>query len=114
MIRSIDLPRMTAGLKFLGNQEPGSKQTYPDHYYIYTEASTHSSTIRRTVSGKPAPATGEVGDVREHSGPGLETAGVRRVLLAESHQPVAPAAPRPTSPAVPAVRTRGSCHRTIS
>jgi len=35
-IRHIDLLRMSAGLKFLGNQEPGSNQTYPDHYYIYT------------------------------------------------------------------------------
>jgi CubicO group peptidase (beta-lactamase class C family) len=35
-IRTIDLLRMSAGLKFLGNQEPGSTQTYPDHYYIYT------------------------------------------------------------------------------
>lgn len=37
-IRNIDLLRMSAGLKFLGNQEPGSTQTYPDHYYIYTGA----------------------------------------------------------------------------
>jgi CubicO group peptidase (beta-lactamase class C family) len=35
-IRNIDLLRMSAGLKFLGNQEPGSNHTYPDHYYIYT------------------------------------------------------------------------------
>jgi CubicO group peptidase (beta-lactamase class C family) len=35
-IRNIDLLRMSAGLKFLGNQEPGSNLTYPDHYYIYT------------------------------------------------------------------------------
>ncbi len=35
-IRNIDLLRMSAGLKFLGNQEPGSNPTYPDHYYIYT------------------------------------------------------------------------------
>ena len=35
-IRNIDLLRMSAGLKFLGNQEPGSNATYPDHYYIYT------------------------------------------------------------------------------
>jgi CubicO group peptidase (beta-lactamase class C family) len=35
-IRNIDLLRMSAGLKFLGNQEPGSDRTYPDHYYIYT------------------------------------------------------------------------------
>jgi CubicO group peptidase (beta-lactamase class C family) len=35
-IRNRDLLRMSAGLKFLGNQEPGSNQTYPDHYYIYT------------------------------------------------------------------------------
>jgi CubicO group peptidase (beta-lactamase class C family) len=35
-IRNIDLLRMSAGLKFLGNQEPGASQTYPDHYYIYT------------------------------------------------------------------------------
>ena len=37
-IRNIDLLRMSAGLKFLGNQEPGSNQTYPDHYFIYTGA----------------------------------------------------------------------------
>jgi CubicO group peptidase (beta-lactamase class C family) len=37
-IRNIDLLRMSAGLKFLGNQEPGFNQTYPDHYYIYTGA----------------------------------------------------------------------------
>ncbi len=35
-IRNIDLLRMSAGLKFLGNQEPGSNARYPDHYYIYT------------------------------------------------------------------------------
>ncbi len=35
-IRNIDLLRMSAGLKFLGNQEPGADETYPDHYYIYT------------------------------------------------------------------------------
>ena len=35
-IRNSDLLRMSAGLKFLGNQEPGSNATYPDHYYIYT------------------------------------------------------------------------------
>ena len=36
-IRNIDLLRMSAGLKFLGNQEPGSNaRRYPDHYYIYT------------------------------------------------------------------------------
>ena len=37
-IRNIDLLRMSAGLKFLGNQEPGATQTYPDHYFIYTGA----------------------------------------------------------------------------
>jgi CubicO group peptidase (beta-lactamase class C family) len=37
-IRNLDLLRMSAGLRFLGNQEPGSNQTYPDHYYIYTGA----------------------------------------------------------------------------
>jgi len=37
-IRNVDLLRMSAGLKFLGNQEPGSNSTYPDHYYIYTGA----------------------------------------------------------------------------
>jgi CubicO group peptidase (beta-lactamase class C family) len=37
-IRNIDLLRMSAGLKFLGNQEPGANETYPDHYYIYTGA----------------------------------------------------------------------------
>jgi CubicO group peptidase (beta-lactamase class C family) len=35
-IRNIDLLRMSAGVKFLGNQEAGSNLTYPDHYYIYT------------------------------------------------------------------------------
>jgi CubicO group peptidase (beta-lactamase class C family) len=37
-IRHIDLLRMSAGLKFLGNQEAGSNERYPDHYYIYTGA----------------------------------------------------------------------------
>lgn len=37
-IRNIDLLRMSAGLKFLGNQEAGSTATYPDHYFIYTGA----------------------------------------------------------------------------
>lgn len=37
-IRNVDLLRMSAGLRFLGNQEPGSSQTYPDHYFIYTGA----------------------------------------------------------------------------
>lgn len=37
-IRNMDLLRMSAGLKFLGNQEAGSNLTYPDHYYIYTGA----------------------------------------------------------------------------
>jgi CubicO group peptidase (beta-lactamase class C family) len=37
-IRNADLLRMSAGLKFLGNQEPGANATYPDHYYIYTGA----------------------------------------------------------------------------
>jgi len=37
-IRNMDLLRMSAGLKFLGNQEPGSAVIYPDHYYIYTGA----------------------------------------------------------------------------
>jgi len=37
-IRNIDLLRMSAGLRFLGNQEEGSNATYPDHYYIYTGA----------------------------------------------------------------------------
>ena len=35
-IRNMDLLRMSAGLRFLGNQEAGSNATYPDHYYIYT------------------------------------------------------------------------------
>jgi CubicO group peptidase (beta-lactamase class C family) len=35
-IRNMDLLRMSAGLRFLGNQEPGAKIMYPDHYYIYT------------------------------------------------------------------------------
>ena len=37
-IRNSDLLRMSAGLRFLGNQEPGANETYPDHYYIYTGA----------------------------------------------------------------------------
>ncbi len=39
-IRNIDLLRMSGGLKFVGNQEPGgaSNASYPDHYYIYTGA----------------------------------------------------------------------------
>ncbi|HVL68125.1 MAG TPA: serine hydrolase [Vicinamibacterales bacterium] len=37
-IRNVDLLRMSAGLRFLGNQEPGANDTYPDHYYIYTGA----------------------------------------------------------------------------
>jgi CubicO group peptidase (beta-lactamase class C family) len=37
-IRNIDLLRMSAGLKFVGNQEPGGSpsNTVHDHYYIYT------------------------------------------------------------------------------
>jgi len=37
-IRNIDLLRMSAGLKFVGNQEPGGSPTNTvlDHYYIYT------------------------------------------------------------------------------
>ena len=35
-IRNMDLLRMSAGLKFLGNQEAESRDRYPDHYYIYT------------------------------------------------------------------------------
>ena len=37
-IRNIDLLRMSAGLKFVGNQEPGGSppDTVLDHYYIYT------------------------------------------------------------------------------
>ena len=39
-IRNIDLLRMSGGLKFMGNQEPGgaSNAGFPDHYYIYTGA----------------------------------------------------------------------------
>jgi CubicO group peptidase (beta-lactamase class C family) len=38
-IRNIDLLRMSGGLKFVGNQEPGGGPAgYPDHYYIYTGA----------------------------------------------------------------------------
>ena len=39
-IRNMDLLRMSGGLKFMGNQEPGAppNQGYPDHYYIYTGA----------------------------------------------------------------------------
>jgi CubicO group peptidase (beta-lactamase class C family) len=37
-IRNIDLLQMSAGLKFVGNQEPGGSPTNTvlDHYYIYT------------------------------------------------------------------------------
>jgi CubicO group peptidase (beta-lactamase class C family) len=35
-IRNTDLLRMSAGLKFMGNQEAGSNAAYPDHYFIYT------------------------------------------------------------------------------
>jgi CubicO group peptidase (beta-lactamase class C family) len=37
-IRNLDLLRMSAGLKFVGNQEPGARQAdgVLDHYYIYT------------------------------------------------------------------------------
>jgi CubicO group peptidase (beta-lactamase class C family) len=37
-IRNVDLLQMSAGLKFVGNQEPGGspQNTVLDHYYIYT------------------------------------------------------------------------------
>ncbi len=35
-ITNSDLLRMSAGLKFMGNQEAGSNAAYPDHYFIYT------------------------------------------------------------------------------
>jgi len=35
-IRNIDLLRMSAGLKFVGNQEGAPSGTVLDHYYIYT------------------------------------------------------------------------------
>jgi CubicO group peptidase (beta-lactamase class C family) len=35
-IRNIDLLRMSAGLKFVGNQEGAPANTVLDHYYIYT------------------------------------------------------------------------------
>ena len=39
-IRNIDLLQMSAGLKFVGNQEPGGspQNTVLDHYFIYTGA----------------------------------------------------------------------------
>ena len=39
-IRNIDLLRMSAGLRFVGNQEPGGSpaNTVLDHYFIYTGA----------------------------------------------------------------------------
>ena len=48
-IRNIDLMHMSAGLKFVGNQEPGGAPptTVLDHYYIYTggiDAFTYSIT----------------------------------------------------------------------
>jgi CubicO group peptidase (beta-lactamase class C family) len=55
-IRNIDLLRMSAGLKFVGNQEPGGspQNTVLDHYYIYTggtDAFTYS--ITRPVEYPP-------------------------------------------------------------
>jgi len=53
-IRNIDLLRMSAGLRFLGNQEEGSKETYPDHYYIYTGAiDAYTYSITRPLEYPP-------------------------------------------------------------
>ncbi len=55
-IRHIDLLRMSGGLKFVGNQEPGgaSDRGYPDHYYIYTGAvDAFAYSINRGVEFPP-------------------------------------------------------------
>ena len=55
-IRNIDLLRMSAGLRFLGNQEPGANERYPDHYYIYTGGiDAFDYSITRPVEYPPIP-----------------------------------------------------------
>jgi CubicO group peptidase (beta-lactamase class C family) len=55
-IRNLDLLRMSAGLKFVGNQEPGGAGagTVLDHYYIYTGAvDAYEYAITRPVEFPP-------------------------------------------------------------
>ena len=55
-IRNIDLLRMSAGLKFVGNQEPGGAGAARvlDHYYIYTGAvDAYEYSITRPVEFPP-------------------------------------------------------------
>lgn len=55
-IRNIDLLRMSSGLRFVGNQEPGGStyQGYPDHYYIYTGAvDSYAYSISRPLEFPP-------------------------------------------------------------
>ena len=56
-IRNVDLLHMSAGLKFVGNQEPGAA-SYPgtvlDHYYIYTGAiDSYDYSITRPLEFPP-------------------------------------------------------------
>jgi CubicO group peptidase (beta-lactamase class C family) len=55
-IRNIDLLRMSAGLKFVGNQEPGAPApaTVLDHYFIYTGGiDAFNYSITRPVEFEP-------------------------------------------------------------
>jgi len=55
-IRNIDLLHMSAGLKFVGNQEPGASNTGTvlDHYYIYTGAvDSYEYSITRPLEFPP-------------------------------------------------------------
>jgi CubicO group peptidase (beta-lactamase class C family) len=56
-IRNIDLLHMSAGLKFVGNQEPGAAsnpRTVLDHYYIYTGAiDSYEYSITRPLEFPP-------------------------------------------------------------
>ena len=54
-IRNIDLLRMSGGLKFMGNQEPGASNVgVPDHYYIYTGAiDSYQYSINRPAEAEP-------------------------------------------------------------
>ena len=55
-IRNIDLLRMSGGLKFMGNQEPGGAANagVPDHYYIYTGAiDSYQYSINRPPEFEP-------------------------------------------------------------
>jgi CubicO group peptidase (beta-lactamase class C family) len=62
-IRNIDLLQMSAGLRFVGNQEPGGspQNTVLDHYYIYTGA-TDAFNFSITRPSEAAP--GSIGRYR--------------------------------------------------